>query len=111
MARLLISTSLDTEADALYITLRKGTIARTEELDDDTFVDLDAQGVPLGIEVMHPARTWPLQVYLERYRVAGEERALLEQLVPSAAREFQPPFTRPAVELAGAAAPLAVATG
>ncbi|HZN18053.1 MAG TPA: DUF2283 domain-containing protein [Micromonosporaceae bacterium] len=81
----MLSTSFDSEADALYITLRRGaSIARTDELDDGTLVDVDALGSAVGIEVIHPARAWPVEEFLERYRIMGKNRELLLQMFSSA---------------------------
>ena len=44
---------LDPEVNALYITLRQGDVARTIEVTDTIYVDLDAQGTPLGIEFIN----------------------------------------------------------
>jgi uncharacterized protein YuzE len=41
---------LDVEANALYIAIKPGTVARTIELTDLVYVDVDATGEPLGIE-------------------------------------------------------------
>ena len=40
----------DREADALYIRLREGRVARTIELDEGVYADLDAEKHPLGLE-------------------------------------------------------------
>ncbi|MFI7332303.1 DUF2283 domain-containing protein [Micromonospora aurantiaca (nom. illeg.)] len=79
---MLVSATTDLEADALYLQLRKGKVVRTEELDDWTLVDVDAHGQPLGIEVIHPNRVWPLQRFIERYNVPRELGELLEQFLP-----------------------------
>ena len=42
----------DPEADALYIMLRAGEIASTREVIERIAIDLDADGQPLGIEVL-----------------------------------------------------------
>jgi uncharacterized protein YuzE len=39
-----------TEADALYLTLRDGTAAETIEIEEMVYLDIDADGQPLGIE-------------------------------------------------------------
>lgn len=55
-------------ADALYIYLQPGvTPTRGEEIDSATIVDLDESGAVVGIEVLNPAREWPLEVIAERY--------------------------------------------
>jgi uncharacterized protein YuzE len=42
----------DAQANALYVRLREGPIARTREVAVGTMVDLDAQRRPLGIEIL-----------------------------------------------------------
>ena len=41
------------DADAAYIQVRPGTIQRTHEVDDATFVDVDADGKPLNIQFLY----------------------------------------------------------
>jgi uncharacterized protein YuzE len=89
---MIICTSLDMDADALYIQIARGQVARTEELDSWTLVDVDADGRPLGIEVIHPARTWPLQAFVDRYHVDEPLRRLLEPFVPSASSGLRHPY-------------------
>jgi uncharacterized protein YuzE len=67
----------DQVADALYITLRDGEVARTLQLDPGTLVDVDQHGVPVGVEVLHPARDWPETQLLE----AGVDRGSLELML------------------------------
>lgn len=55
-------------ADALYIYLKPGVkTTRGEEIDNGTIVDLDDQGDVVGIEVLSPARDWPLEEIAERF--------------------------------------------
>ena len=42
----------DKDADALYIELKPGKVARTEEIDKDTFIDYFANGTVKGIEIL-----------------------------------------------------------
>ena len=44
--------TVDTEADALYLTLKEGKAARTEELAVGIIIDVDEAGALLGIEVL-----------------------------------------------------------
>lgn len=69
----------DKTADALYIEVIDGAIvARTEELEPGTLVDVDERGALVGIEVIRPARDWPADEILERYPLAdGEVRDLI----------------------------------
>jgi uncharacterized protein YuzE len=76
-----VKIAYDKIADALDITLvEDGFSVRTEQLDDGTLVDLDEQGRLVAIEVIRPARRWPLAEILERYEVAGDDAEVLESL-------------------------------
>jgi uncharacterized protein YuzE len=46
----------DAEADALYIRLRAGDVADTRQADKYIFVDVDEEGIPLGIEILFAGR-------------------------------------------------------
>ncbi len=71
----------DQEADALYVTLEDGgMVAKTIRVDAGTLVDVDHLGRPVGIEIIRPARPWPLERILERFQVRDEDRRLLEEL-------------------------------
>jgi uncharacterized protein YuzE len=71
----------DQQADALYIELN-GTaeVARTVEIDPGTLVDLDADGRLLGVEVIRPARPWPLDEILSRFPADHDDARLLRLL-------------------------------
>jgi uncharacterized protein YuzE len=45
----------DREADALYVRLADGPIARTVEVDDYRVVDLGSNDSPVGFEVLYPS--------------------------------------------------------
>lgn len=60
----------DKEADALYIEFKPGKVARTEEVDRDTFIDYFADGTVKGIEILSASKkafdeTNPFIVYLK----------------------------------------------
>jgi uncharacterized protein YuzE len=57
----------DITADALYIFVSEETPVDGVEIDPGTVVDLDASGRIRGIEVIHPARSWPLERIAEEY--------------------------------------------
>ena len=40
----------DADADAMYLRVREGTVAETVEVEEMVYVDLDAEGRPLGLE-------------------------------------------------------------
>ncbi len=42
----------DPEADAIYIRLREGQVDDTQEVNKYIYADLDADGLPLGLEIL-----------------------------------------------------------
>ena len=69
--------SYDRDADALDIRIREGDVARTEQIDEGTLVDLDRRGELLSIEVIRPERKWPIDEITQRFRLdPGDERML-----------------------------------
>jgi uncharacterized protein YuzE len=71
----------DHTADALYIYLtdvRKPVDGR--EIDPGTIVDLDESGAAVGIEVIHPARAWPLDAILEAFPIPVNDALELRAL-------------------------------
>lgn len=72
-----VTLTYDNEADALAIRLDDGIVDRTVELEPGTLVDVDAAGHVLLIEVIQPARRWPLEEVLERFAISDEDAAVL----------------------------------
>lgn len=72
--------SYDTEADALAIFLEVGVVDRTIEVETGTMVDVDAGGRALTIEVLRPARPWPLEDLLSRFELAESDRDVISEL-------------------------------
>ena len=88
----------DRDVDALDIRLLGDVlVARTEQVDAGTLVDLDQHGRLVAIEVIHPGRRWPLAAILEQYPVAEEDAEVLNAL-------WREPNTYPFAEAAPAAA-------
>ena len=48
------SLKYDRSAKAVYVRIRRGRVAQTEPLNDSVFLDLNANGRLLGIEVILP---------------------------------------------------------
>jgi uncharacterized protein YuzE len=46
----------DPHADALYILLREGAIDQTLEVGQHVYVDVDSDGIPLGLELLFAGR-------------------------------------------------------
>jgi|ERR1039458_4464683 uncharacterized protein YuzE len=85
-----ITAEYDREADALYVHLRDGERQHAVEIDDSTYVDVDADDQPLGIELLYPAMGLNLQ--------AAARRFSLEQLLPeiiSAITDSEAPVSPP----------------
>ena len=59
----------DKEADALYIGFKSGKVAKTEEVDGDTFIDYFSDGSVKGIEILAASHkafdVEPFVVYLK----------------------------------------------
>ncbi len=72
--------SYDYQADALYIEIAEASVARTEQFDAGTMVDLDQFGRVVGIELLQPARDWPLDEIQARFQLDEGDRAILNTL-------------------------------
>ena len=49
----------DPQADAIYVRLRSGEVDDTLAVGKYIFVDVDQDGVPLGLESCLPDESWP----------------------------------------------------
>lgn len=67
----------DLSVGALYIRLMDRAVARTREINDNTFVDLDDAGGVVGIEVISIAHPWALNDILGEYNLPATEVAQL----------------------------------
>jgi uncharacterized protein YuzE len=73
----------DLQADALYITLNEqAEVASTIQVDPGTLVDLDSRGNLIGVEVIRPARPWPLEEILSQFPTSDADAHLLCLLEP-----------------------------
>lgn len=71
----------DKDADALEIELvPDARSARTVELDTGTLIDLDDDGQVISIEVIRPARPWPLEEILERFDIDPDAAGVLRAM-------------------------------
>ena len=73
-------TTYDSDADALYITVNDGEVSRTDEIDTGTLVDVDRLGVMVGIEILRPARPWPVAEIARRYSLTDQDVRQLQML-------------------------------
>ena len=67
----------DLNVGALYIRLTDQPVARTRDVDDNTFVDLDEVGNVVGIEVISIEHPWALADVLRAYDIPAAEVAQL----------------------------------
>lgn len=74
----------DQDANALYIAIERGEVARTVEVTDMVSVDVDAQGTVLGIEFVSADEFVP---FLRRLH-AVEDGAEWKETVPAGVREL-----------------------
>jgi uncharacterized protein YuzE len=70
----------DQQADALYVELEAADVARTVQIDRGTLIDLDSQGRLIGVELIRPARPWPLDEILTRFPIDPTDARLLHLL-------------------------------
>ena len=74
----------DIEANALYIEINSGTVARTIKLTDVVYVDVDALGEPLGIEFVSADEFLP---FLRRLSTLDHDHEW-QALIPGKVREL-----------------------
>lgn len=71
----------DKDSDALAINLMEdAAIVRTEQIDSGTLVDLDRSGEVVAIEVIHPARRWPLEEVEAQFNLSEDQLQMLNAL-------------------------------
>jgi len=91
----------DLNVGALYIRLSDEAVARTVELDDNTNIDLDPDGVVVGIEVISIRHPWLLSRVLQEYRLPVGEDAQIKSYFclpltrAAASRMAAPPMPAP----------------
>lgn len=67
----------DLDVRALYARLSDHAVERTQEIDDNTNVDLDRAGGVVGIEVISIDHAWPLDEILRSFDIPAAEAAQL----------------------------------
>lgn len=65
---------LDPEADALYLTLKRGRVAKSREVEPGVILDLDRKGHVLGVEMLDATKRYAAET-LRRLTVRGVPRA------------------------------------
>ena len=72
--------TIDSVADAAYVQLSDGPVAPTVEIDPGTFVDIDSRGRVVGIEIIAPGRSWPLETIAERFELDSDSYEMLRSI-------------------------------
>jgi uncharacterized protein YuzE len=73
-----VSLTIDDEAEAAYLRLGPGPVARTVEFNDAICVDLDALDVVVGVEVLDLGTKVPLDELVAKYHINSAALALLK---------------------------------
>lgn len=70
---------IDPQADALYLTLKRGRVHRSREVEDGVVLDLDRRGHVLGVEMLDISRRYTAEV-LRRLSV---QRLIRRRRIPA----------------------------
>lgn len=91
-----MKVAYDQQADALYIELEAAEVSRTVQVDRGTLVDLDTDGRLIGVELIRPARPWPLATILSRFPADPGDARLLRLLERAAGDNGTYTYAEPA---------------
>ena len=81
----------DLDAGALYIGLSEQDVARTRQVDDNTLVDLDAEGHPAGIEITSIDHPWAVDEVLRGFDIPEQDAAQIRAYFGTPGRGVTPP--------------------
>jgi uncharacterized protein YuzE len=90
-----ITAQYDPEADALYVRLRDGERDRAIEIDDALYVDVDAEGRALGIEILYPELGMDLEAVASRFQLHDQLPAIVAAIADTHAPGITPTVTAP----------------
>jgi uncharacterized protein YuzE len=88
-----ITASYDREADALYVRLRDGERRRAVEIDETTYVDVDLDDRPLGIEILYPAMGLDVQAIARQFSIEQQLPAIISAIMSTDAPVSPPTMT------------------
>ena len=80
-----ITANYDSDADALYVRLADGSRVRTVEIDDSTYVDVDADDRPIGIELLYPSMGVNLRGVAEHLALGSQLAEIIRAIAASGA--------------------------
>jgi uncharacterized protein YuzE len=88
-----ITAEYDREADALYVRLFDGDRGRAVEVDDSTYVDVDAANRAVGIEFLYPGMGLNLEGVVRRYALDAQSSEIIAAIGASGAPVSAPTVT------------------
>lgn len=103
-----ITATYDREADALYVRLTAGARARAVEVDDMTYVDVDAGGDAVGIEFLYPSMRLNLSDPAAQFGLGSQLAAIVAAIAASGAPQ---PTTTGGSRVASMAIPMVAVEG
>ncbi|MFJ6900096.1 DUF2283 domain-containing protein [Streptomyces hokutonensis] len=83
----MVELSYDLDADAMYLQVSSEIVHHTVEVDSGTMVDVATDGSVVGIEIVTPARNWPIDRMLVEFEISDEATALLRSLYRTVSNE------------------------
>lgn len=72
-----VSVKLDRDAGAAYLRLSTNSIARTVEFSEDIYVDLDAMGVVVGVELLDLMIPMPINDLASKHHIHSDAIRIL----------------------------------
>jgi uncharacterized protein YuzE len=72
-----VSVKVDRDAGAAYLRLSTNSIARTLEFSDDIYVDLDAMGVVVGVELLDLMTPIPMDALASKHHIHSDAIRIL----------------------------------
>ena len=88
-----ITAQYDHDADALYVRLSDHERSRTVEVDEATYVDVDANGLAIGIEFLYPAQGVALQEVARRFSLLEQQPLIIQAIGESDVPAATPTIT------------------
>lgn len=76
-----VSVKLDRDAGAAYLRLSTNSVARTVEFREDVYVDLDAVGVVVGVELLDLMAPIPMDELASKHHIHSDSISILKSAV------------------------------
>jgi uncharacterized protein YuzE len=76
-----VSVKLDRDAGAAYLGLSTNDVARTVEFSEDIYVDLDAMGVVVGVELLDLMTSIPIDTLASKHHIHSDSLCILTAVV------------------------------